>query len=113
MRIFFIVTTDSQTSEEDSIPPPLPVKANRDSSDGFAVVEESLYSCVKKRGFEESNYQVIKSNFVTNSNYEIFEVKNPELTSRLSDSGKKTPPTPPPKPMRSSSRLSRGSLQSP
>jgi hypothetical protein len=76
-----------------------------------------LYSCVKKRGFEESNYQVIKSNttFVTNSNYEIFEVRNPELANRISQdgSGKKTPPTPPPKPVRSSSRMSRGSVQSP
>jgi hypothetical protein len=72
-----------------------------------------MYSCVKKRGYEDSNYQVIKSNFVTNTNYEVYEVKNPELVSRFSHdgSGKKTPPTPPPKPVRSSSRISR--VQSP
>lgn len=96
------VTTDSQTSEEDSGPPPLPAKINRDS-DSFHQVEESMYSCVKKR--DESNYQILGQSFVSNSNYEMFEVKSSSDCMTRSQE-KKTPPTPPPKPVRTSSRLS-------
>lgn len=99
-----IITTDSQTSEED--PPPLPAKTFRDS-DSFYQVEESLYSPVRRIGYEESNYSTLthSSNLVSNANYEYCEIRSSGSES-LKSQGKKTPPTPPPKPVRTSSRLS-------
>jgi hypothetical protein len=109
------VTTDSQTSEEDSVPPPLPMKHHRDS-DSFnqLVEEESQYSCVKAKRGSEEGYQFMNrplpatpNNSVANSHYEFVEIKNREVISVIETrANKKSPPTPPPKP----ARHSRGSF---
>lgn len=88
---------DSQTSEEDLVPPPLPVK-HRDSDYGN-LPEDSQY-----RGSTES-YQFVNrplpdtplNDTFTNSHYEVLEIRNREVVST-----KKNPPTPPPKPARTS-----------
>jgi hypothetical protein len=79
------VTTDSQTSEEDTIPPPLPIKSNRDT-DHSSFIEESQYSTIKS---------------VANPHYEILEIKNREVIFHT-EKKLKSPPAPPPKPSRSS-----------
>jgi hypothetical protein len=84
------------------VPPPLPVKHNRDS-DSFSqlIEEESLYSSVKApRGS-------IPNSTVINAHYELVEIKNREMIAIVDPkTGKKSPPTPPPKP----ARHSRGSF---
>ena len=111
----FPVTTDSQTSEEDSLPPPLPVKHHRDSEvSNHLVEEESQYSVVSAKRGSKEGYQfsdrplpATPSNTVFNSNYEYVEIKNREVISTMeTKTGKKSPPTPPPKP----ARHSRGSF---
>lgn len=79
------VTTDSQTSEEDVIPPPLPMKSHRDTENA-SFTEESQYSTLKA---------------VVNPHYEILEIRNREIVTQT-ERKLKSPPAPPPKPSRSS-----------
>lgn len=100
---FILVTTDSQTSEEDLLPPPLPAK-HRDSDYGN-IPEDSQYSSVKSiRGsdgyqFTDRPLPSTPGDSVSNSHYEVLEVKNREVIMTVV---KKNPPTPPPKPARTS-----------
>lgn len=115
IKIFFPVTTDSQTSEEDSIPPPLPLK-HRDSDNGQHPAEGSKHSSMKAFDGSEDCYQSVVSrplpitfgsNVVSNTHYEVLEIKRREVIfTSDSKASKKNPPTPPPKP----ARTSRGSF---
>lgn len=106
-----LVTTDSQTSEEDSMPPPLPMK-NRDSEVSSLLDDSQLRSAI----VTEDCYQTVSralpvtsTNTVVNAHYEILEIKNREVIFAHETKSKKNPPTPPPKPHRAS-RDSRGSF---
>ena len=101
-----LVTTDSQTSEEDSVPPPLPVK-HRDSENGNLNDNYPQHLTNKTVGDLDECYQTVsrpfpissRSDFVSNAHYELFEMKSREIEMKA---GKKNPPTPPPKPLRGS-----------
>lgn len=103
----FLVTTDSQTSEEEPIiPPTLPPKHGRDS------IEESFYS--HARTSSELNFQFSnrplpatpENQNTSNDNsghYEVLEIRNREVIQSVeAKMGKKSAPIPPPKPSRSS-----------
>lgn len=106
------VTTDSQTSEEDSIPPPLPVK-HRDSDYGNTM-ETAKLATITTLDESEDCYQSVVSrplpvNFevrsVSNTHYEVLEIRKREETfTSEGKTSKKNPPTPPPKPARGHSR---------
>lgn len=106
-----LVTTDSQTSEEDSVPP-LPPK-HRDCGN---LPEESHYGIVKSIGGSvEECYQEVShpsklapvTKIVSNVHYEMLEIRTRDVNlSDESKAQKKNPPTPPPKPH----RASKGSL---
>lgn len=103
-----LVTTDSTTSEDDSIPPPLPAKT-RDSND-YSNLPPSYTSIVECHG--NVNYSIVTTkwttkkalpaepNAVENASYEFVETRN----SCLIDD-KRRPPTPPPKPSRNSKHV--------
>lgn len=114
-----LVTTDSQTSEEDSIPPPLPEKTHRDSNYGNVSIssESHLSAAIITRGLDGYQFDnrplpatPNSDDFTTNNNnncshYEVLEIKNREVISATETkigSGKKIPPNPPPKPSRNS-----------
>lgn len=111
----FSVTTDSQTSEEDSIPPPLPLK-HRDSDYGAQgdISKSSLIKITDET--DEDCYQSVAScplpvafnaKVVSNMHYEVLELRKREVVfSSETKTSKKSPPTPPPKP----ARTSRGSF---
>lgn len=125
MLIFssFSVTTDSQTSEEDAVPPPLPIKLNSGFDNGSLFCDESLYSRTpsnrisggsdRYRSFTTRPLPPTPSGESSEehkphvSHYEILEIKNREVISDTEEKlEKKSAPTPPPKPQRSSSRNS-------
>ena len=104
-KIYLQVTTDSQTSEEDLVPPPLPMK-NRDSDNGN-IFDESTYSTVKAVMMNADKcYQANNpsTKIFSNLHYETVEIKNREIVSSDVKVGRKSqnPPTPPPKPIRAS-----------
>lgn len=112
MFFFALVTTDSQTSEDD-VPPPLPLK-NRETDHGI-IENELQYSCSKIAGGSKESYQSVNvtlaetfiKHTITNNHYETVELKSNEVVSADdTKSLKKSPPTPPPKPV----RTSKGSL---
>lgn len=95
------VTTDSQTSEEDLVPPPLPLK-HRDSDYGH-ISEDSQYSSVKAIRGSSDSYQFAPGDHANNSHYEVLEIRNREVIfPNEAKAVKKSPPTPPPKPARTS-----------
>lgn len=106
--ISFPVTTDSQTSEEDLVPPPLPLK-HRDSDYGN-IPEDSQYSSVKAIRGSSDSYQFVDrplpntpGDHANNSHYEVLEIRNREVIfTNEAKAVKKSPPTPPPKPARTS-----------
>lgn len=95
----FTVTTDSAASDEDSIPPPLPLKT-RDSSDynNMPTVSAHIFT-----NLEQENYSIVvsdkwvnrtvHSSSMENATYEFVETRNSALID-----DKPRPPTPPPKP---------------
>lgn len=96
------VTTDSTTSEDDSIPPPLPAKT-RESSDYSNLPPTTIHD-----NLVHENYSIVIGKWgnkplpaepicIANASYEYVEGRN----SCLSDD-KRRPPTPPPKPSRNS-----------
>lgn len=104
IRVLFrlAVTTDSTTSEEDSVPPPLPAKT-RDSTD-LSSFSPSFSCTIECPGNE--NYSIVKANWsskkvpanqicVENASYEF-------IRESFSYDDKRKPPTPPPKPNRGS-----------
>ncbi|CRL05400.1 CLUMA_CG018000, isoform B [Clunio marinus] len=103
-----IITTDSQTSEEDLVPPPLPIK-HRDSEYGN-VHEDSKFTKVKvlddltTESFLVSSDQPRKGIVAAaNNHYEILSLKSRDVVSPDEvKSSKKNPPAPPPKPTRAS-----------
>lgn len=101
---FILVTTDSQTSEEDNVPPPLPQK-NRDS-DTVSFADDSLRSEIIEDFYQTvSRPMAVKTEhkIVSNSHYELVEIKNREVIFANEEKvTKKSPPTPPPKPIRAS-----------
>lgn len=97
---FYLVTTDSTTSEDDSIPPPLPAKT-RDSND----YSNLPLTCVNIHDTSE-NYSVIsrwsrplpaEPMCIANSSYDYVDVQ-----SLMEKQRPRQPPTPPPKPSRNS-----------
>lgn len=97
-----LVTTDSTTSEDDTIPPPLPAKT-RDSND----YSNLPISCVNIRETGNENYSIIvgrwgnrplpaEPNFISNSSYDYVDAQS------LMEKQRPRPPTPPPKPSRNS-----------
>lgn len=109
MRIL-IGTTDSTTSEEDSIPPPLPAKT-RESNDysnlpPAASNHHTDIACLE-------NYSIVigkwnhhkplpaEPNSIVNASYEYVETRNSTIFE-----DKRRPPTPPPKPSRNSKYVS-------
>lgn len=98
-----LVTTDSTTSEDDTIPPPLPAKT-RDSNDYSNL---PISSCVNIRETGNENYSIIvgrwgnrplpaEPNFISNSSYDYVDAQS------LMEKQRPRPPTPPPKPSRNS-----------
>lgn len=104
----FLVTTDSQTSEEDSLPPPLPVK-HRDSENVNLMDNNTQHMANKSIGGLDECYQTVsrpfpvanRTDYASNTHYEVFDIKSRENESKAV---KKNPPTPPPKPTRGSSK---------
>ncbi|KAL7025415.1 hypothetical protein ACKWTF_013468 [Chironomus riparius] len=111
-----IITTDSQTSEEDLAPPPLPLK-HRDSDIGhLSLTDESQYSvAMRVSGGSEDYFEnrplpalpnhdfTIHENSNNSSHYEVLEIRNREVISEMEARlSKKSPPIPPPKPSRNS-----------
>lgn len=100
---FVLVTTDSTTSEDDSIPPPLPEK-KRESTD----YSNLPLSCVNKHdNLASENYSIVvgrwgnrplpaEPNFITNQSYDYVDAQS------LMERQRPRPPTPPPKPSRNS-----------
>lgn len=102
--IYFLVTTDSTTSEDDSIPPPLPAKM-RESND----YSNLPLTCHINDNSGSDNYSIVVGRWgnrplpaepmcITNASYEYVE-------ARASYDDKRRPPTPPPKPSRNSKYL--------
>lgn len=102
------VTTDSTASEDDSIPPPLPAKT-RDSND-YSNLPPAYTTTIECHGNE--NYSIVTAKWPTkralpaepisidNVSYEFVESRN---SCMIDD--KRRPPTPPPKPNRSSKHV--------
>lgn len=99
---FFVisVTTDSQTSEEDTVPPPLPLK-NRDSDYGN-LPDEVQYASLRSNKSYGSNKPLPPVPGVSNSHYETVEARNHEIFFVNDAKQARRPPTPPPKPLRNS-----------
>lgn len=99
-----IATTDSTTSEEDNIPPPLPVKT-REGSD---------YSNLSNPSTETTPVRSSRPSFERQSNITKPAFALPHSASAgieavnevIYDVAKQRPPTPPPKPTRILKRLS-------
>lgn len=96
-RFCFSVTTDSTTSEEDAVPPPLPAKT-RDSTD-FSSAPPSFTCTMQCQGNE--NYSTVRVNWertkiptspicVDNATYEYVGLRDPYAYD-----DKRKPPTPP------------------
>ncbi|KAG5670986.1 hypothetical protein PVAND_001211 [Polypedilum vanderplanki] len=117
-----IITTDSQTSEEDSlVPPPLPLK-HRDSDFGNLSLEDTLYSRApsNRASTGSDRYHIFNrplpaapthgsDDFIaSNSHYEVLEIRNREVIEATEAKiiGKKLAPQPPPKPVRNNSKTS-------
>lgn len=75
-------TTDSSISEEDAVPPPLPVKHNRESDYRSSSTNE--------------NYSFLYSN--RNSAFNSLQMKNLAIEHQEIFDDADLPPTPPPKP---------------
>lgn len=107
--MFTLVTTDSTASDDDSLPPPLPIKT-RESSDYSNLISGNA---VASNSLEHENYSIVSSEkwlirntlnemeTVENSNYEYVETRNSAI---VDDKRRPPPPTPPPKPSRNSSK---------
>lgn len=114
-----IITNDSTTSEEDLVPPPLPVKTatSRDSDYSNLPLNDSALHR-RLTGAAGSHYVTFKplppvpgnnnnnnNSVVINSAYDVVETRNNSVIVIGSASGyddRKRPPTPPPKPARNS-----------
>lgn len=99
---FGLVTTDSTTSEDDSIPPPLPAKT-RDSND-YSNLPLACVNIQDSCGSE--NYSIVVGRWgnkplpaepicINNSSYDYVD-------AQTLIENRRRPPTPPPKPTRNS-----------
>jgi hypothetical protein len=107
------VTTDSQTSEEDPLPPSLPPKHGRDSTDGSGLHSLEESQCSHARMSSGSSYQFSNRPLPPtpesqhyhdhSGHYEVLEIKNREVIQSFERGmKKKSAPIPPPKPSRNS-----------
>lgn len=113
-----IITNDSTTSEEDLVPPPLPIKTatSRDSDYSNLPLNDSALHR-RLTGAAGSHYVTFKplppvpgnnnnnNSVVINSAYDVVETRNNSVIVIGPASGyddRKRPPTPPPKPARNS-----------
>ncbi|XP_021694044.1 dedicator of cytokinesis protein 1 isoform X4 [Aedes aegypti] len=102
-----IITNGSTTSEEDLVPPPLPMKTRDSDYGNVPLNESSLY----RRTTSASHYVSCKPlppvpTGIVNSAYDVVETRNNSVIV-ISSGGiiydeRKRPPTPPPKPARNS-----------
>lgn len=116
INFYYLVSLDSRTSEEESIPPAIPPKHGRDS-DGLHSLEESQYSHARMSGghlfsnrpLPATPDSIFFRNENASSHYEVLEIKNREVINSMETKmtgGKKSAPIPPPKPSRKNNPMS-------
>ncbi|XP_055631515.1 dedicator of cytokinesis protein 1 isoform X1 [Toxorhynchites rutilus septentrionalis] len=101
-----IITNDSTTSEEDLVPPPLPLKTRDSDYSNLPLNESALHRRLMGTADGSGHYAGCKPlppvPGVINSAYDVVETRNNSVILIGACDERKRPPTPPPKPARNS-----------